>query len=436
MQRFSGIQLKKISVNTLVQFLLRIATSIPTLVGTILIAYAAGYETLGSFTKIVSFVSVFYLVADFGMNSVFLKEHFDSTKKYFGNLILFRLLFCLVLVLAAILLTFILPENKTAKTGFSDIEKYGIILFSLTIITTGLNFSLQTILQKKLSYYVSLIPSVVSSLVLLIFIVFASFRNDLNLLLFSYIASGAILVSLLFLTIKRRYAIRFSITRDFNLFSKKLFILSLPLGAMLFFNLLYAKADMFLLSIFKPNFDVGVYGISYKFFEFFLAVPTFLSNSVYPLLLAESKNTSKYYATFKKYSALFVFVSFSITILSFFLAPLITILEPEFAKSVFPFQLLSLSLPFFFFTSLLQWNFLIRNKIRFLVPLYAAVLLLNIFLNILFIPRFTYFAAAITTGVCEALVFVIMLWYFMKDKKSLVHQALALRPSKNTKNEI
>ena len=418
MQRFSGIQLKQISINTLVQFILRVATSIPTLVGTLLIAYAAGYETLGSFTKIVSFVSVFYLIADFGMNSVFLKEHFDNTKKYFGNLILFRLLFCIALVLVAALLTFVLPENKTAKTGFSEIEKYGIILFSLTIITTGLNFSLQTILQKKLSYHVSLIPSVISSLVLLILIVFASFRHDLNLLLFSYIASGAILVSLLFWAIKRKYSIRFSITHDFKSFSKRLFILSLPLGAMLFFNLLYAKADMFLLSIFKPNFDVGVYGISYKFFEFLLAVPTFLSNSVYPLLLSESKNRNNYYATFKRYSALFVLVSVSITVLSFFFAPLITILKPEFAKSVLPLQLLSLSLPFFFLTSLLQWNFLIRNKIRFLVPLYGGALLLNIFLNLLFIPRFTYFAAAITTGICELLVFVIMLWYFMKDKKA------------------
>lgn len=417
MQRFSGIQLKEISINTFVQLLLRIATSIPTLVGTLLIAYAAGYETLGSFTKIVSFVSVFYLIADFGMNSVFLKEHFENTKKYFGNLILFRLLFCLVLVLVAMLLTFVLPEDKMAKTGFSEIEKYGIILFSLTIITTGLNFSLQTILQKKLSYYVSLVPSVISSIVLLLFIIFASFRHDLNLLLFSYIASGAILVSLLFITIRRKYKIHFSITRDFKTFSKRLFILSLPLGAMLFFNLLYAKADMFLLSIFKPNFDVGVYGISYKFFEFLLAVPTFLSNSVYPLLLTNSKNSGRYYSTFKRYSSLFIFVSLSITLLSFFGAPLITLLKPEFVKSVFPLQLLSLSLPFFFLTSLLQWHFLIRNKIQFLVPLYAAALLLNILLNIIFIPRFTYFAAAATTGICELLVFVVMLWYFMKSKK-------------------
>jgi O-antigen/teichoic acid export membrane protein len=419
MRRFSGIQLKAISINTFIQLLLRIATSIPTLLGTLLVAYVAGYEMLGSFTKIVAFVSVFYLIADFGMNSVFLKEHFEKINRYFGNLVLFRLLFTFALVLLAVALTFFLPENRIAKTGFSEVERYGIILFSLTIITTGLTFSLQTILQKKLSYYVSLVPSILSSIVLLALIVVAAFRHDLNLLLFSYVASGAVLVSLLFVAIKKKYKIRFIKTKDFLPFSERLFIMSLPLGAMLFFNLLYAKADMFLLSIFKPNFDVGVYGISYKFFEFLLAIPTFLSNSVYPLLLLESKNSGKYYLIFKRYSSLFVFVSFAITILSFFCAPLISLLKPEFVKSVVPLQILSLSLPFFFLTSLLQWHFLIRNKIQFLVPLYGGALFLNIFLNVLLIPRFTYFAAAVTTGICETLVFVIMLWYFMKDKKAL-----------------
>lgn len=420
MYRFSGLKLKTVSFNTFIQLLLRVTTSIPTLIGTLLIAYAAGYETLGSFTKIVSFVSVFYLIADLGMNSVFLKENFEKFGKYFGNLVILRLLFSFCLVALAILTTFLLPENRTAKTGFSDVEKYGIILFSLTIITTGLNLSLQTILQKKLSYYISLVPSIASSLFLLAFIVLSAYRRDLNLLLFSYVASGAILVSLLFISIKRKYKIQFISTKNFLSFSTKLLVMSLPLGAMLFFNLLYAKADMFLLSLFKPSFDVGVYGVSYKFFEFLLAIPAFLSNSIYPVLLSESKNSSKYYFIFKRYSSLFILVSLSVTLFSFFCSPLITLLKPEFIKSVFPLQLLSLSLPFFFLTSILQWHFLIRNKIKFLVPLYGGALLLNILLNIFLIPRYTYFAAAITTCICEALVFVVMMWYFMRDKKRLI----------------
>lgn len=417
MQRFSGLELKKVSINTLVQLLLRVGTSIPTLVGTLLIAYVAGYDTLGSFTKIVAFVSIFYLIVDFGMNSVFLRDNYDKTEMRSGNLILVRLLFSFVLIPVIALISYFLPENKIAGTGFSEFEKYGILLFSLTIITTGLNISLQSILQKKLSYYVSLLPSFISATLLLALIIFASFKQDLYLLLFSYIVSGAVLVALLFAIIKRKYKISFEKTRDFSGFARRLFIMSLPLGAMLIFNLLYAKADMFLLSVYKPNFDVGVYGVSYKFFEFLLAVPTFLANSVYPLLLAKSDNSTAYYRLFKRYTSLFIFVSLALTVLSFFGAPLITLLKGEFVKSVLPLQILSISLPFFFITSILQWHFLIKNKIRFLVPLYAVALLLNIILNIIFIPTYSYYAAAISTGACEALVFIVMLCYFMRDKK-------------------
>lgn len=418
MKRFSGLELKSVSINTLVQFLIRIATSIPTLIATILIAYFAGYETLGSFTKIVAFVSIFYLIVDFGMNSIFIKEHFDNIGKYFGNLIILRLLFSLCLIPLIAILSYLLPENKLTGTGFSQFEKYGIIIYSLTLIAVGLNISLQAFLQRKLSYYVSLIPTLLSATVLLGLILLASTQKNLYLLLFSYIASGSVLVFSLFIIMKKRYKLKIKITSDFKVFSKGLLVASLPLGMMLFFNLLYAKADTFILSIYRPTIDVGIYGISYKFFEVLLAFPAYLANSVYPLLLKESDNPKTYVPLVKRYLSLFIFLSLAITIVAFFGSPLLSVIKSDFSKSVLPLQILALSLPFFFMTSILQWHFVINNKLKFLVPLYGGALLLNVILNIIFVPKFTYYAAALSTGVSEALVFGIMLWYFIKSKKA------------------
>lgn len=416
MQHFSGIYLKRISVNTVIQFFLRITNSIPTLAATILVAYFGGYETLGSFTKVIAFVSIFYLVVEFGLNSVFLREYFNSFEKYFGNLILLRLIFSLILIPVVIFFAYLLPQNKIAGTGFSDFEKYGIYIFSLTLITVGLSTSLQAILQKKLSYYLSLFPSLAYSLILLVCVIISSIKGDLHLLLFSYVLSGVVLVVLLLTVIKKTYRITFRKTPDFYEFSKRLFIMSLPLGAMLSFNLLYTKADTFLLALFRPTYDVGVYGISYKFFEVLLTLPTFLANSVYPLLLQNDQNSKRYKSLFQKYMLLFIFVSTTITAVSFLMSPLITLFKSDFSHSVAPLQILTLSLPFFFLTSLLQWHFLIKKRMRFLVPLYGGVLLLNIILNIVLIPHYSYYAAAITTGACEALVFIIMLWYFRRTK--------------------
>lgn len=418
MKAFSGLELKSVSLNTLIQFLIRISTSIPTLVATLLIAYFAGYETLGSFTKIVAFVSIFYLILDFGLNTIFIKEHYGNTGRYFGNLIILRILFSFLLIPIIIFLSQLLPENKLAGTGFTDFEKYGIAIYSLTLVVIGINMSLQAFLQRKLSYYVSLLPSLLSSAVLLILVIFASMQKNLSLLLFSYIVSGSVLVSVLFLVMKKKYKLAIGKTSNFKSFSKNIIIASLPLGMMLFFNLLYAKADIFILSIYKPNLDVGVYGISYKFFEILLAFPAYLANSVYPLLLKESKNPRTYIPLIKRYSSLFIFLSLGITFTVFFCAPLLSVIKSDFSRSVYPFQILALSLPFFFMTSLLQWHFVINNKLKFLVPLYGGALLLNIILNIIFVPVYSYKAAAISTGVSEALVFIFMLWYFVKSNKA------------------
>ena len=208
MQRFRNISLQAISLNTLFQFLIRIVTSIPTLIATVLIAYYAGFETLGSFTKIVAFVSIFYLFVDFGMNSLFLKLHFDTVKNKLGNLLVLRIIIAVLLLPVVYIITLLLPHNSFTGSGFSGFEKEGIMIYSLTIITTGLITSLQAYLQKKLSYSLSFLPTLLSSLVLLTIIVFAAKQQNLHLLLFSYVVSGSVLFVSLFFVLQNKYSLK------------------------------------------------------------------------------------------------------------------------------------------------------------------------------------------------------------------------------------
>lgn len=290
------------------------------------------------------------------------------------------------------------------------------MIYSLTIITTGLITSLQAYLQKKLSYSLSFLPTLFSSLILLTIIIFAARQQNLHLLLFSYVISGSVLFVSLFFVLQNKYSIKLK-TSNLQSFSKTLLTASFPLGLMLLFNLMYAKIDTLILSFFRPTTEVGIYGIAYKFFDISIAIPLYLANSVYPLLLKKGGDEKGYLILMKKYAYLFLFVSFVVTFSVLFLSPLISLLKTDFSKSILPLQLLSLSLPFFFLTSLLQWHFLIRNKLKFLVPLYAFALLFNVVLNIIFIPIYSYYAAAIITGISEAIVFSIMLWYFIRTSR-------------------
>lgn len=415
MDRLQNIGLKSISTNTISQFFLRIATSIPTFIATILIAYYGGFVVLGSFTKIIAFVSIFYFFVDFGMNSIFLKLHFGASQKNLGNLLLLRVLVAIILIPVISILSNILPYNELAGTGFSDFEKFGMVIYSFTLVTFGLVLSLQAYLQEKLSYSLTFVPSLLSSLVLLIIIVIASASQNLPLLLLSYIISGGIMFASLFFIIQKKYSLKLE-TQDFSKFSYALIVYSLPMGAMLFFNMLYARVDALILSFYRPTVEVGIYGVSYRFFELAIAVAAFMSNSVYPLLLKKREDKKEFIELLKKYLFLFFLISLLLMIVALIFSPLLKFINSDFEKSILPLQILVISLPFFFMTSLLQWYFLIKEKMELLIPVYFFAFLLNIFLNIIFIPKFSYLAASSTTLFSEAVVFIILMWYFRKSR--------------------
>ncbi|MDO8270239.1 MAG: oligosaccharide flippase family protein, partial [Candidatus Levybacteria bacterium] len=284
MKRFSGLELRKLSINTFAQFLVRLIGSFGTLLATLLIAYFLGYDSVGSFTKVTAFIASFYLLVDFGMNSVFLKIHFKDIDRQMGNLILLRISISLLLLPLVFLITSILPQNELLGTGFSDIERAAIIVYSLTLISFGIYNSLQAYYQHKLAYRLTIIPSIFSFLTMIGIIFYAVQHSNFFLLFTAYIFSGTVYSIFGYLFIKHTF--RLSLTsRSFFKFSKNLLHSSWPLGIVLFFNFMYARTDIFILSLYQQNTDVGIYGISYRFFDVAIALPTYLANSTYPLLL-------------------------------------------------------------------------------------------------------------------------------------------------------
>lgn len=407
---------KTIAINTFSQFLVRLFSSSTTLVTTLLISFFLGTGTFGSFIKITTFVSFFYLIADFGINGIFIK---DYGEKDFGNFLLLRILGSALLIFLVCLIVFFLPYNSITNAGFSSIEKLGIILFSLTIGTQSLFLTLSAVLQKNKTYAKSIVPSLVSSMSLIVLVSLSVYYKNIFLILFSYVISGVILLSLLFRQINKHYSIHFAVFKFWS-FSKGILIASLPLALMLFLNLVYAKADILILSVMKPTTDVGIYGFSYRFFEFAIAIPAFFANSMYPLLLEKKGNKQLFEQATKKYSLQLLIFSFVVTTLLFAGSPILKLLRADYQASVLPLQILSLSLPFFFLTSLLQWVLVIKNKKYFLVAIYAFSMIINISANVLFIPHYSYIASSVITVVCEVVVFLAMLSYLgFQGKKNI-----------------
>ncbi len=407
-----------ISTNTFSQFAVKVTTSFSGLLIIFLISYFLGFNSFGSFSKVVAFISFFYLIIDFGANSIFLRDYFERVKDKFHLLIILRLVVSFFLFLIIIATTYFLPYNSLSNTGFSDLEKLGIIIFGLTLFSQSIIISLNALFQKNLQYKKTVIPALISSIILVFFVSLSVYSKSLSFLFSSYVVSGGVIIVLLVYSLGKISKSEITL-EGFTEFSKKIIVTSLPLGLMLFFNLVYAKADTIILSFMRPTVEVGIYGFSYRVFEFALAIPTFFSNSAYPILIEAEKNKNVFFKKIISYCTSLLIISILIMVSFMLFSPMLGFIKKDFQLSVLPIRILSLSFPFFFVTSLLQWILVLKKKMRYLLFVYIFSLALNIILNLIFIPRFSYIASSIITVVCEGVVAVLLIAYLLFYKQKL-----------------
>ncbi len=401
-----------VAKNTLYQILTKSLTAFVGFLITIIIARQFGVLGYGDFTKITAFVGLFFLFVDFGLNAIFLQIT-DDEEKHFNKLFYSRILISVVVFLAANAITVFLPFNKVLDLGFSPFVRLGIFIYSFSFLNQAIINSASAVFQKRLNYFPYLISVVSGSLINLGIILLFSYLNfPLLYIVLSFVVSGVVTSAISAFYVREKIL---PVSFDFA-YTKQILIKSFPIGLMLIFNLIYFRADMFLLSLLKSTRDVGIYGISYKFFDFLLALPLFLSNALYPFLLSNKGNIKKYFSIVNNYFLIFLLSSVIIILPFWFLSPLLSLIKTDYVPAIVPFRILLLSLPFFFLTSFLQWILISLGKQKFLAYVYIFSTILNILLNIMFIPQWSYIASAVITGFSEALVFLLLIYKVYSTK--------------------
>lgn len=381
--------------NTISQLVAKLVSSFTSFVIALMVASFFGPKGFGEFTLVITYVSLFYLISDFGLNAVFL--HQKNHEKHAQDLFILRIVISSVLFLISIFISLFFTSNKDYWNF-----QMGVFIFSLTIYTQTMITTASAIFQRKLRYDLLAKATILGSLITVISAIFLIRYNSLSYLFFSFVLGGiaSSFLSLLFLNSQ------FSFRKISFPFMKKLFVESFPLALMLFFNMIYFRADIFILSFLRPQEDVGVYAYAYKFFDFFLTLPLFLSNSLYPFLLEDYKKNKKISLGTKKYFIIGFFLSLFITIIGWFIAPFISFIRPDFKDSIWVFRILMLSFPIFSLTSFVQWNLIAKKEQKYLLVVYVISAAFNILFNFLLIPIFGLIAAAVATGVSELIVLI------------------------------
>lgn len=393
-------------------FLFQSLTRVISFFYVIFLAKTLEVPNFGLYTVALSYFSIISSITDFGFNRFLIREVAKDNSKIpelLWNIISMRLIVTSILFSVFSVILYILDPDK--------MRVYLILLATLAILPQSIAFSVDAIfiaIQKLQFSGVSLFISSLSTTLIGLFLVGKGFGVE-----------GAIRAMVLgqviyfFILIIFLYRHQGFIRPAFNLLIiRKALTGSFPYGLLAVLGLLYFRIDTVLLAYLKGNFETGIYGAAYKFLEAATFVPTALSMALFPVLakLHDSSIEDVKRLFFKSFkvmlgSGLVVVLGYVII-----LPEIIKILLPNYLSSIQAIRILSLSIPFMFIHVPAVTVLLSTDKyLKTVLILSIFIVLFNISMNLIFIPKFGFIAASWVTVISEVLSFTTF-FLFIKIK--------------------
>ncbi len=399
-----------VATNSFYQFLSRIISSFAVLVVTLIITRNLSRDVWGDFVTVTSYIGLFTIISDFGINAIFVKEitkNQEKIEQLFGNLLSLRVVLSLTSIFIALAVLSFLPHSTSVKIG--------IIVGSVLILLQSIFTTTSAVFQQKLKYDFFAVSDILGSLSIIFLVYIASLTNSNLLVIILIFIVGSAVKAAVSLAFVKKIIGRLSFRFDFNVW-KLLITASLPIGLMLIFSQFNTNIDKQIIALTNPeklgvasSVAVGIYGLSYRVFDFVIALSTFIANSLYPVLLGKLKENRQEFEKLSKKSIVILFlIGLGLGIVGWLLAPLAINIFGKYPESVVSLRILILSAPIFFVSSLVLWINITIGKEKLLPFIYAFALLCNLGLNLAFIPRFGYNFAAWSTVITEIVILALL----------------------------
>ncbi len=409
-----------------------IGKTLATMLGVFTVAILArhlGVEGYGQFTIALSFLSIFAVIVDFGLTlttTQMISEKEADEATLLGNLLTLRIISAVVFLALAPIVAIFFPYDNIIQLSIA------IGAFSYLFGTTAQMFV--GVFQKRMLMSRVVIAELANRTAVLIGVLFAPYFNFgvVDIIWLLVIGNAIQLMLILWQT---KVLIAFKPKLNIAIW-KKILLRSWPIGASIFFNLIYLRGDIVFLSIFRDNAETGLYGAAYKVVDVVAAIPVMYMGIALPLLVAawSASRTNR----FKNY------MQKSFDFLSIVAVPMIfgsiavgvpvmqLVAGMEFTESGRVLMILGPAAAIVFWNSLFGHAIVALNKQKIMTWGYLAVAILTVAGYIYFIPIYGMWAAAWLTLFSEALIGTLtflVVWRVSKYFPSLKMLAKAILAS-------
>jgi len=402
----------KVFKNTVFQIAGRSLTILISLLTTAVLTRTLGVETFGDYVFITSIVLLFVGLTDFGTITIGVREasvSLEKKEKIFGSVLSLRIIISLFIFIAFNLLIYFLPQFAGLREP-SLIASF-VILF--LILRTTMQAVLQVFLRLDLASFLEVIASLLALLFIGSFLLLGIKINLFWLMIFWSVSALASGIAGLYY-VKKLISFKLNFNKD-DLF--KIFKQASPLGVYLLVYAVYDRGiDSFFLKTFVNSEAVGFYGLAYKIHGNLIFGAAFLMNSLFPIISALKNDEERLKLIFKKaFSVLFFFGLLSLFLGTLFAPLIIRIISgAKFVLSVNILRILLFATFFSFLNHLNGYLLISLNEQKKLLVFSLFSLILNLVLNTIFIPRYSFWAAAEVTVLTEGLIFVLTSVYLKR----------------------
>ncbi len=416
---------QRIAKNTSVLFLSELITRSLSFFLVIIIARYLGDVGLGKYSFIFAFVGLFYIISDFGMSTLMARDIAKNkllTKKYIDNLFAFKVFLLIFTILAPTV--FILFTDKAF-----DI-KVGVLLAG---ISTSFNYLAYPFRNVFVAYEKQIYHAIYSTIERIIAFIFGIivFYAGYGLIGFLMVLVFSNLISFIYsyLVVSKKFS-KVGFELDFT-FLKNILKESLPFWFTMIFITFYFRIDTVMLGFMKGFQPTGWYNAAYKIIDALSAIPFIVVLAIYPAMSRFHKVQEKFLQLLYKKSFYYLFMlGLPLAIGTTLVADrlILFVYKSSFQNSAIALQVLIWALMFIFVNYVM--GYLLNSIGKQILFTYSTgfCALLNIVLNFLLIPKYSYIGAGIATVFTELVNFLILFYLTSKAGYTLNLLSLLYKP--------
>lgn len=401
----------KLAKNTSIFFVSQIISYILTFFYTIYIARFLGADGYGMLAFALAFSGIFSILADLGLNTLTVREvskFKNLTRKYFSNILAIKLILAVI--------SFGLIILSINLMGYPQNTIFVVYFIALSVIIASIFGIFYSIFQayEKMEY--QSIGQILVNIIMFLGILIGIYY-EFNVIRFSLIYLFSSFIILVYCIII--YIWKFTWPKlDFDKkFWKSNIIEALPFGLTGISVMLYTYIDSVLLSLIQGNEVVGWYNAAYKLVLFLTFIPISINTTIFPAMSKfHISAPNKLKLMNEKYFKFMIIIAIPLGLASTLLAEKIILLifGTDYVHSIIALQILIWTLIFTFggasFVRLLEAT----NRQLILSKITGISVILNIILNLILIPRFSYIGACVATVLTE--IFLVTIIFRISSK--------------------